>query len=193
MGSGSNSSEFCVPDAQLPKCGFVCDTIQSQTPIICLTSSRQQSASDTCPVHGLEYSSCLCFSSSYSASCCSRENPTTSVQNSSHSSVLATATMVLRLSPAFSVSADSSATHSKTSNSIQRKICSSEPPSSRPSRLGVIKQSVRDKKKIRKTLQILSPDQEEHPLRKSTMPSGPFSLIGVVQNKLIRSRPLLQL
>ena len=38
MGSGSNSSKFSIPDAQFPKCGFVCDTIQSQTPIICLSS-----------------------------------------------------------------------------------------------------------------------------------------------------------
>ena len=33
-----------------------------------------------------------------------------------------------------------------TLDSIQRKICSSKPPTSRPSRLGIIKQSVRDKK-----------------------------------------------
>ena len=41
---------------------------------------------------------------------------------------------------------DSSATNSKTTDSIQRKICTSKPPNSRPSRLGVIKQSIRDKK-----------------------------------------------
>ena len=74
------------------------------------------------------------------------KNPTTSVQNSSHSSVLATATVVLRTSSSISVSSDSSATNSKTTDSIQRKICTSKPPNSRPSRLGVIKQSIRDKK-----------------------------------------------
>ena len=42
MGFGSNSIEFHVPDAQLPECGFVCDPIQSQTPIIYLPSSGQQ-------------------------------------------------------------------------------------------------------------------------------------------------------
>ena len=72
------------------KCGSVCDKIQPQTPITCLSSTRLQSTSDRCPVHGLESSSCICFSSFYSDTCCSRENPTTSVQNSSHSSVLAT-------------------------------------------------------------------------------------------------------
>ena len=87
-----------------------------------------------------------CFSSFYSDTCCSRENPTTSVQNSSHSSVLATTTVVLRTSSSISVSSDSSAPNSKTTDSIQRKICTSKPPNSRPSRLGVIKQSIRDKK-----------------------------------------------
>ena len=146
MGSGSNSMEFSIPDAQFPKCGPVCDTIQSQTPIICLSSTRQQSTSDRCPVHGLESSSCICFSSFYSDSCCSGKNPTTSVQNSSDSSVLATTTVVLRTSSSLSVSSDSSATNSKTLDSIQRKICSSKPPTSRPSCLGVIKKSIRDKK-----------------------------------------------
>ena len=148
MGSGSNSCEFSIPDAQLPKCGSVCDKIQPQTPIIhvCLSNTRLQSTSDRCPVHGLESSSCICFSSFYSDTCCSRENPTTSVQNSSHSSVLATTTVVLRTSSSISVSSDSSATNPKTTDSIQRKICTSKPPNSRPSRLGVIKQSIRDKK-----------------------------------------------
>ena len=89
MGSGSNSCEFSIPDAQFPKCGSVCDTIQSQTPIICLSSTRQQSTSDRCPVHGLESSSYICFSFFYSDACCSGKNLTTSVQNSSDSSVLA--------------------------------------------------------------------------------------------------------
>ena len=145
MGSGSNSSEFSIPDAQFSKCGFVCDPSQSQTPIICLSSTRQQSTSDRCPVHGLESSSCICFSSFYSDSCCSGKNPT-SMQNSSHSSVLATTTVVLRTSSSISVSSDSSATNSKTLDTIKRKICSSKPPTSRLSRLGVIKQSIRDKK-----------------------------------------------
>ena len=98
-----------------------------------------------CPWTGIIFSSCVCFSSFYSDTCCSRENPTTSVQNSSHSSVLATTTVVLRTS-SISVSPDSSVTNSKTTDSIQRKICPSKPPNSRPSRLGVIKQSIRDKK-----------------------------------------------
>ena len=189
MGSGSNSCEFSIPDAQLPKCGSVCDKIQPQTPIICLSSTRLQSTSDRCPVHGLESSSCICFSSFYSDTCCSRENPTTSVQNSSHSSVLATATVVLRTSSSISVSSDSSATNSKTTDSIQRKICTSKPPNS----AWELSNNQSEIRNFHKTLQILSPDQEEHLHKKSTMQNGPSSLIGVIQKRLIRSRPLLQL
>ena len=154
MGSGSNSCEFSIPDAQFPKCGPVCDTVQSQTPIICLSSTRLQSTSDRCPVHGLESTSCICFSSFYSDSCCSGKNLTTSVQNSSNSSVLATTTVVLRTFSSLSVSPDSSATNSKTLDSIQKRICSSKSPTSRPSRLGVIKQSIRDKKNFAKRCRI---------------------------------------
>ena len=95
-----------------------------------LPSSRQQSVSCRCSVHGLESSSRMCFSSLYSDSCCSRENAMTSVQKSSNSSFLATTTVVLRTSTLI-VSPDSSATNSKTLDSVQRKIHSSKPPSSR--------------------------------------------------------------
>ena len=140
------SSEFRVPDAQFREYGFVCDPIQLQTPIICHPSSRQQCVSSRCSVCGLESSSLICVSSLYSDPCCSRENSTTSVQNSSNSSILAITAVVLRTSPTLSVSPDSSATNPKTLDSVQRKIHSSKPPSSRPSRLGDIKQSIRDKK-----------------------------------------------
>lgn len=46
-------------------------------------------------------------------------------------------------------------------------------------------------KNFRKTLQTLSQDQEENLLRKSMMRNGPFIPIGVIERRLIRSRPLL--
>ena len=158
---------------------------------LCLSSTRQQSTSDRCPVHGLESSSCICFSSFYSDSCCSGKYPTTSVQNSSDCSVLATATVVLRTS-SLSVSSDSSATISKSLDSIKRKICSQNLPLL-DLHAWELSNSQSEIKNFRKTLQILSLDQEEHLHKKSTMQNGPSSLIGVIQKRLIRSRPLLQL
>ena len=51
---------------------------------------------------------------------------------------------------------DSSATNSKTTDSIQRKICTSKPPNSQPSRLGVIKQSIRDKNFLQNVADFVS-------------------------------------
>ena len=41
-----------------------------------------------------------------------------------------------------------------------------------------------------KTLQILSPNQDEHQLRKSLMWNGSYIPVGVIEGRLIRSRPL---
>ena len=46
---------------------------------------------------------------------------------------------------------------------------------------------------FRKTLQILSPNQDEHQLRKSMMRNGSYIPVGVLEGRLIWSRPLLLL
>ena len=68
------------------------------------------------------------------------------VQNNSHCSSLASMAVVLRGTTAASVSSNSSSTISKPFDTVKRKISTPKPPFTRPSRLGVIKQSIRDKK-----------------------------------------------
>ena len=114
------------------------------------------------------------------------------VQNSSHSSVLATTTVVLRTSSSISVSSDSSATNSKTTDSIQRKICTSKPPNSRPSRLGVIKQSIRDKKFSQNVADFVSRSRRASTQKVYDAKWTIFSN-WCHTKRLIRSRPLLQL
>ena len=46
MDFGSVGSKLHLTNAQLPQCGFVCNTIQSQTPIVCISSSGQSCLSD---------------------------------------------------------------------------------------------------------------------------------------------------
>ena len=46
---------------------------------------------------------------------------------------------------------------------------------------------------FRKMLQILSPNQDEHQLRKSMTRNGPYIPIGVIERRLIRFQPLLLL
>ena len=69
-----------------------------------------------------------------------------SVQKSSHCAFLAPTAVVLRVTTTSSVSSNSPSTISKTSDTVKRKISTPKPPITRPSRLGDIKQSIRDKK-----------------------------------------------
>ena len=76
-------------------------------------------------------------------------NPNTinqSVQNSSDSPSLATTSLVLRGPTTSCLSSSWSSSCSKPINLSKRKVSASKPPSFQPSRLGVIKPSIRDKK-----------------------------------------------
>ena len=146
MGFGSINSEFHFPNAQLSQCGFVCDTIQSQTSIVCISSSRQSCLSDRCIVNELELSSCICSSTNNSDTLCTSQDTSISVQNSSYFSSLAPKSVVLRGDTTISISSNSSSTLSKTTDIIKRKVSTFKSIITRSSRLGVIKQSIRDKK-----------------------------------------------
>ena len=146
MGIGSVDGEFNFPDVQLSESGSVCDMFQSQTSTICIPSSGQSSFCDRQILHELEQSSCLCISSNNADFSCPEQDTSVSVQNSSYSPSLAATSMILRGTTSACLSSSSSSTFSKTINTSKRKVSTSKPPSSQPSRLGVIKQSVRDRK-----------------------------------------------
>ena len=93
---GSNDGQLYISDAQFSQCWFVCESIHSQTPIICLTSYGQSSICDRCTIHELERSSCLCFSISSSDTAYSDQNSSILMQNSINCSSLATVSLVLR-------------------------------------------------------------------------------------------------
>ena len=135
-----------LPNAQLPQCGFVCDTIQSQTPMVCTSSSRQSCLSDGCIVSGLELSSCICIPTDNSDTICTSQDSTISVQNSSYCSSLAPMSVVFRGVTTISISSNSSSALSKTANTSKRKVSTSKSPITRSSSLRVIKQLIRDKK-----------------------------------------------
>ena len=107
------------------------------------------------------------------------------VQISSNSSSLASTPLFLRGVATTSISPDSTSVLSNLTNTSNRKIPTSKSPNSGTSRLGVIKQSIRDNK--------FSQNQEEPLLRKSMTQNGLYIQIGVIERRLIRSRPLLLL
>ena len=188
MGSGSNSCEFSIPDAQLPKCGSVCDKIQPQTPIICLSSTRLQSTSDRCPVHLHAYAfpPFILIPAVLEKI---RQHQCRIVliapfwpQQQWFSELLlllVSAPIRLPLIPRLLTQSKGRFVHQ---NLPILDLHAWE-----------LSNNQSEIRNFHKTLQILSPDQEEHLHKKSTMQNGPSSLIGVIQKRLIRSRPLLQL
>ena len=77
---------------------------------------------------------------------CPEQDTLVSVQNSSYSPSLAATNMVLIGATTTCLSSSLSSTLSKTINTSKRKVSALKPPSTQPSQLGVIKQSVRDRK-----------------------------------------------
>ena len=146
MGFRSISSEFHFPNAQLSRCRFVCDTIKSQTPLVCISSFGQSRLSDRRIVNGLEWSSCTCISTNNYDTLSTRQDSTISVQNSSYCSSLDSKSVVFRGVSTISISSNSSSALSKTIDTSKRKVSTPKSPITRSSRLGVIKQSIRDKK-----------------------------------------------
>ena len=118
MGIGSVNCEFHFPNAQLPQCRSVCDMIQSQTPIVCISSSGQSGLSGRRIINELESSSCI--SSNNSGALCSSRDMSVSVQNSSYCSPLAPTSVVLRGITTGSISSNSSSALSKTSDTVNK-------------------------------------------------------------------------
>ena len=121
-----------------------CDSIQSQGLIVYLSSSVQSSLCDRCIINELEQITCLYISTNSSDTIYSNENPSISVQNSSNCSSLAPTFLVLR--DVTSISPDLTSILSKLTNTRNGKVSTSKPPNSCTSHLGVIRQSIRDKK-----------------------------------------------
>ena len=90
------------------------------------------------------------------------------------------------------LSSSLSSTFSKTINTSKMKVSTSKPPSSEPSRLGVIKQSVRDRKFLQNVADFASKSRRTS-TQKVCDANGPYIPVGVIERKLIRSRPLLLL
>ena len=93
--------------------------------------------------------------------------------------------MVLRGVTTISISASSSSALSKTTDTSKGKVSTSKSPITHFSHLRVIKQS--EIKSFHKTLQTLSPNQDEYLLRKSMIQNGSYTPIGVIERRLIRS------
>ena len=123
-----------------------CNTSQSQTSSLCVSYPRRKSSCNRCIHDELESHSRLCLSSISSDTECFEQNPSISMQNCSCSSSVAKQILVPRTTKSASVSTNMSSSLSRPSGTVTRKISTSKHSTSCPSRLGIIKQSIRNKK-----------------------------------------------
>ena len=192
VGFGSIDSEFNFPNVQLSQSGSVCNSLQSQTATLCIPSSGQSSFRNRRIFHELEQSSCLRLSPSNANSFCLEQDTPISVQNISDNPSLATLwpqqswfSEVLQLLVSAPVCLP------LVPNLLSQGKLQHQNLPALNLHAWELSNNQLEIKKIRKTLRILSPDQDEHQLRKYMTRNGLFIPVGVIEERLIRSRPFL--
>ena len=141
--SGNSKQDF--PDHGLSINRPVCHTSEPQAATICVTHTGSEGAINRCHLDGLESHTRLCVSTVSSHSNCDKQNTDIPVQNSIDSSFMARQTMVSRAPRSVGVTTGISASNAKSACSAKRQNSASKSRSSTTSRLGIVKQSLRDK------------------------------------------------
>ena len=141
--SGNSKQDF--PDHGLSINRPVCHTSEPQAANICVTHTGSEGAINRCPLDGLESHTRLRVSTVSSHSSCDKQNTVIPVQDSIDSTSMARQTMVSRGPRSVGVTTGISASNSKPASSAKRQNSASKPGPSTASRLGIVKQSLRDK------------------------------------------------
>ena len=152
--SGNSKQDF--PDHGLSINRPVCHTSEPQAATICVTHTGSEGAINRCHLDGLESHTRLCVSTVSSHSNCDKQNTDIPVQNSIDSSFMARQTMVSRTPRSVGVTSDISASNAKSACSAKRQNSASKSRSSTTSRLGIVKQSLRDKQFSREVAEHVS-------------------------------------
>ena len=141
--SGNSKQDF--PDHGLSINRPVRHTSEPQAAILCVTHTGSEGAINRCPHDGLESYTCLCVSTVPSYTSCDKQNTVIPVQDSIDSTPMARQTMVSRAPRSVGVTTGISASNSKPASSAKRQNSASKPGPSTASRLGIVKQSLRDR------------------------------------------------
>ena len=94
LSSDQSMANSIFQKARFSQCGFVCHSIQSQTPIVCISSSGQSSLGDRRIINQLELSTFICISTNISDTIYSSQDTSISMQNSSYCSSFASTSLV---------------------------------------------------------------------------------------------------
>ena len=142
-GSGNSKQDF--PDHGLSINRPVCHTPEPQAATICVTHTGSEGAINRCHHDGLESHTHLCVSTVPSHTSCDKQNTDIPVQDSIDCAPMAQQTMVSRTPRSVGVTTGISASNSKPASSAKRQNSASKPGPSTTSRLGIVKQSLRDR------------------------------------------------
>ena len=141
--SGNSKHDF--PDHGLSINRPVRHTSEPQAAILCVTHTGSEGAINRCPHDGLESHTCICVSTVPSYTSCDKQSTVIPVQDSIDSTSMARQTMVSRAPRSVGVATGISASNSKPACSAKRQDSASKPGPSTASRLGIVKQSLRDR------------------------------------------------
>ena len=141
--SGNSKRDF--PDHGLSINRPVRHTSEPQAAILCVTHTGSEGPINRCPHDGLESHTCICVSTVPSYTSCDKQNMVIPVQDSIDSTTMARQTMVSRAPRSAGVTTDISASNSKPASSAKRQDSASNPGPSTASRLGIVKQLLRDR------------------------------------------------
>ena len=142
--NGQTDSNRVVPESGNSKKDFP-DHGLSIAATICVTHTVSEGAINRCHLDGLESHTPLCVSTVPSHSNCDKQNTDIPVQDSIDSTFMARQTMVSRAPRSVGVTTGISASNAKSACSAKRQNSASKPGPSTTSRLGIVKQSLRDK------------------------------------------------
>ena len=141
--SGNSKQDF--PDHGLSINRPVRHTSEPQAAILCVTHTGSEGAINRCPHDGLESHTCIYVSTVPSHTSCDKQSSVIPVQDSIDSTSMARQTMVSRAPRSIGVTTGISASNSKPACSAKRQDSASKPGPSTASRLGIVKQSLRDR------------------------------------------------
>ena len=141
----SGNSKQSFPDHGLSVNRPVRHTSEPQATILCVTHTGTEGAINRCPIDGLESHTRLRVSTVPSHSSFDKQNKVIPVQDSIDSTFMARQTMVSRAPKSVGVTTGISASNPKPTCSAKRQDSASKPGPSSASRLGIVKQSLRDR------------------------------------------------
>ena len=141
----SGNSKQSFPDHGLSVNRPVRRSSEPQATILCVTHTGSEGAINRCPIDGLESHTRLRVSTVPSHSSCDKQNKVIPGQDSIDSTFMAQQTMISRAPKSVGVTTGISASNPKPTCSAKRQDSASKPGPSSASRLGIVKQSLRDR------------------------------------------------